>query len=139
MSKNILKFLSRHKFAAFIIILLLGGGGYYGYQYLRGGEEEIRYVLAAVEKGTLTSAVSGSGQVSVSNQVDIKSRVSGDIVRVNAKNGQEVKDGTLWEKKKKKNPKKGGGAAKPVLKPAELSLEKLKEPPDALTLLQTQN
>jgi len=139
MSKNILKFLSRHKFAAFIIILLLGGGGYYGYQYLRGGEEEIRYVLAAVEKGTLTSAVSGSGQVSVSNQVDIKSRVSGDIVRVNAKNGQEVKDGTLLAQIDAKDAQKTVRDAETALETAKLSLEKLKEPPDALTLLQTQN
>jgi len=83
----------RKKITSGIIIILLIIGGFYGYKALKGETTETRYVLAAVEKGTLIASVSGSGQISVLNQVDIKPKVSGDIVWLNATIGQNVGEG----------------------------------------------
>ncbi len=80
----------QHKFITGIILLLIITGGYFGYQSLFGNKSTTHYVTAAVEKGTLVTSVSGSGQVSASNQVDIKPKVSGDVVWVGIKAGQEV-------------------------------------------------
>jgi len=95
MLKKILKFTSQHKFITTVIIIIIVLGSYFGYKALKGNGQETRYVLAAVEKGTLITSVSGSGQVSAMNQIDIKSKVSGDVIYINAKSGQEVKTGTL--------------------------------------------
>ncbi len=70
-------------------------GSFLGYRALTGNKNTVRYVMAAVEKGTIITSVSGSGQVSVSNQIDIKPKVSGDVIYVGAKEGQEVKNGQL--------------------------------------------
>ena len=95
MISKILKQLFRNKFTTAITLLIVIIGGYFSYQAISGSNEVPRYTLAAVEKGTLIVSVSGSGQVSASNQIDIKPKVSGDVVYVGVKNGQELKAGTL--------------------------------------------
>ncbi len=85
----------QHKIIAGIILLLIIVGGYFGYKSLFGNKNTVRYVTAAVEKGTLIVSVSGSGQVSASDQVDIKAKTSGDVVYLGIQNGQEVKAGAL--------------------------------------------
>ncbi|MFA6520524.1 MAG: HlyD family efflux transporter periplasmic adaptor subunit [Candidatus Paceibacterota bacterium] len=60
-----------------------------------GSAQETRYVLANVEKGNIISLVSGAGQVSTSNQVDLKTKVSGDLIYLNAKVGQQVSAGAV--------------------------------------------
>ena len=84
-----------HKLIATISLFLLIGISYFTYQNLIKDEDEIRYMTAVVEKGTLVVSMSGNGQVSVSDQIDIKPKVSGDLVYVGVKNGQEVTAGTL--------------------------------------------
>ncbi len=54
-----------------------------------GNAATTKYVVAAVEKGTFINSISGSGQVAVSNQVDIKTRASGAVVAMYVKNGQK--------------------------------------------------
>ncbi len=76
-----------------MVVLVLA---YYGYKSANNNSQETRYVLASVQKGTLISSVSGTGQVSVSEQLDIKSKGSGDVLYVaSAKQGQFVRAGTL--------------------------------------------
>lgn len=84
-----------HKIASGVVAVLLVTGGYFGYRSLAGDDGEIRYVLAAAERGTLVVSVSGSGQVSSSNQVDVKPKASGDIIAVAVENGGEVRAGAL--------------------------------------------
>ena len=84
-----------HKAISVMAAVLLVLSGYWAFGKLTNTAGETRYVLGAVQRGVLVTSVSGSGQVSASNQVDIKSKVSGDAVYVGVSSGQEVKAGTL--------------------------------------------
>ncbi len=125
MLKKILKFLSQHKIITVIIILVIIFGGYFGYKSFTKNGQQTRYVLASIEKGTLIVSVSGSGQVSASNQIDIKPKVSGEIVYLNAKVGQEVKAGTLLAQLDTTDAQKAVRDAEAALQRQELNLEKL--------------
>lgn len=128
-----------HKFLLSIIALTLAGGGYYGYQWLYGNKETTRYVTAAVEKGTLIVSVSGSGQVSALNQIDMKPRASGEVTYIGVKDGQEVKAGTTIVRLDTRDAEKTVRDTQVSLETARLSLEKLKQPADVLSLLQAEN
>lgn len=66
------------------------GGAYFSYQGLTGNTTAIEYVTATAERGTLVLSISGSGQVGISDQITIRPKVSGDVVWVGIKVGQEV-------------------------------------------------
>ena len=106
-------------------MLLILVGGYFGYQWLFGNKSTTQYITAAVEKGTLIVSITGSGQVSVSNQIDVKAKTSGDVVYVDVKNGQEVKSGTLLVQLDMRDAQKTVRDAEVSLETAKLSLEKL--------------
>jgi len=91
MLSKIFKQIIQHKLITGIISLLIIGGGYLGYRNLTKNKNEVQYTMAAVEKGTLIVSVSGSGQVTVLDQVDIKPKVSGDVTWIGIKTGQEVR------------------------------------------------
>ncbi len=139
MFKKILQLALHHKIIAGIVALAVIGGGYYGYRAVVGSSGTTRYVSAAVEKGTLIVSVSGSGQVSASNQVDIKPKVSGDVVYLAVKNSQEVKSGALIAQLDATDAQKAVRDAEANLESAKLALEKLKQPADALSTLQAEN
>ena len=84
-----------HKKTAVFLIVILIGITYGVVKAFNDTTGETRYVLAAVEQGNIISSVSGTGQVSASNQVDVTSKSSGDLIYLNAKSGQEVKTGAL--------------------------------------------
>ena len=93
--KKIRAYAAAHKFISAIIVVVILGGGYWTYGKLTSTLGETRYVLAAVEKGTLIVSITGSGQVSSSNQIDIKPKASGDIMWVGVTAGQEVGEGQM--------------------------------------------
>jgi len=129
-----------HKIATIAAIIILVGGGYFGYNKLAGNAtNEIRYVLAQVEKGTIILSVTGSGQVSSSNQIDIKPKASGEVIKVNVTNGQEVKAGDLLVQLDAQDAFKTVRDAEANLKSAQLSLEKLKQPTSAYSIMQAEN
>jgi len=70
---RLFKKILQHKVIAGIIVLLITSGGYFGYQNLlsKKNKNEVQYAMASVKKGTLVVSVSGSGQVSTSDQTDI--------------------------------------------------------------------
>ncbi|MCD8495180.1 MAG: efflux RND transporter periplasmic adaptor subunit [Candidatus Pacebacteria bacterium] len=84
-----------HKKTSAVLALVLVVLIYGAFQMFSKGDEETRYVLATVERGSIISSISGTGQVSASNQVDVSAKASGDLIYLNAKAGQEVKAGTL--------------------------------------------
>lgn len=138
MISKILKYFIRHKVVAFLTLIFLIGGGYWWYAS-RGTTTETQYVLAAVEKGTLIVSVSGSGQVSASDQIDIKPKTSGDLLYIGVKNGQDVKAGALLFQIDAGNAQRAVQDAEINLESARIQLEELLEPPDELTLLQAEN
>ncbi len=139
MISKIFKRVLKHKIMAGITLAVIVAGGYFIYQGLAGDNNLTQYVTAAVEKGTLIVSVSGSGQVSASDQVDIKPKVSGDIVYLGVENGQEVKKGTIILQLDTADAKKAIEEADISLETAIIDLEDLQSPPDELSLLQSQN
>jgi len=123
--KKILKKILERKVLSGSIALLLVIGGYLGYGAIFSKDAVAQYALAQVQKGTLVVSIAGSGQVSVSNQVDLKPKVSGDIVYVGIKNGQEVKAGALIARLDAGDAQKAVRDAEVNLESAKLALEKL--------------
>jgi HlyD family secretion protein len=137
--RSIRKIIVGHKIVSVVVLVCLVYAGYWGYQRLTSTAGETRYVLAAVEKGTIVTSVSGSGQVSASNQVDIKPKVSGDVISVGVIPGQSVGAGALIAQIDSVDAQKAVRDAQVNLDSAKLSLEKLKKPADNLSLIQAQN
>jgi len=89
-----IKKLTRKNIIILAVIIILTG--YSGYKSLMvSSQNKTNYVTTAVQKSTLIVSVSGSGQVSTSDQIDIKSKVSSDIIYLGITSGQEIKKGTL--------------------------------------------
>jgi HlyD family secretion protein len=139
MFQKIRIFVKAHKKTTALLFIILAYGGYYGYKKMTDTSTETRYVTAAVTKGTLISSVSGSGQVSSSNQIEIKPKVSGDIVSILVKSGQTVKAGDVVARLDATEAQKTVRDAEVNLETAKLSYEKLVAPNDALSTLQWQN
>jgi len=137
---SFIKKIWERKFLSFVILLVLAGGGYYGYKYCFSSTTAVTtYTLATVQKGTVVVSVSGTGQVSASNQVDIKPKVSGDIAVFNMKNSQAVKSGALLAQLDTKDAQKTVRDAQTSLESAQLALDKLNQPADELSILRSEN
>ena len=91
---KIFKFISAHKILLVIILLAIGGGTYY-FLKSKTSSTATRYVLGETTKGLITTSVSGSGQVSASNQADVKPEVTAKIISISVKAGQTVKAGDV--------------------------------------------
>jgi len=118
-------FFRKHKFITFLIIVAVLGGGYYGYKKITTKPAVTRYVLGAVTRETIVATVPGTGQTSASNQVDIKSKASGDLLTLKAVAGQEVKTGDVIATLNARDALKTVRDAQSSLTNAKLSLEKL--------------
>jgi len=84
-----------HKILASLILIVLVWAGYGVYSAVTSTAGQTIYALAPVERRTLSAEISGSGQVSAANQVELKAKAAGDVVYLNAAIGQEVAAGTL--------------------------------------------
>ncbi|MBU4298515.1 efflux RND transporter periplasmic adaptor subunit [Patescibacteria group bacterium] len=131
--------LIKRKFTAGILFLVIAGGGYFGYTKIFSDDGVVRYATAQVQNGTLIVSISGNGQVSASNQVDIKSKVKSEVVAVYVEKGEEVKTGKLIVNLDVQDYQKAVKDAETSLETAKLELEELLNPPDELTLLKAEN
>jgi len=129
-------FARTHKKTMWLIAVVIIVAGYYGYKKVTDTSTETRYVMAAVQKGTLISSVSGSGQVSASDTIEIKPKVSGDVVSVSVKSGQTVKAGDIIARLDSVEAQKTVRDAQVNVETAKLSYEKLVAPNDELSKLQ---
>lgn len=136
---NVLNKILSNKLWLTITIFILLGGSYWEYKSFFSTNAAVRYVLAKVQKGTLIVSISGNGQVSASNQVDIKPKASGDIVYIGVRNGEGVKAGMIIAQINSRDAQKTVRDAEANLEAAKLSLEKLKKPADQLSILQAEN
>ncbi len=137
---NFFKKIFAHKIILIIVILVIAAGGYFGFTKLQGGkEQETSYVTATVEKGNIIVSVSGTGQVSALNQVDINPEASGKVISIGVEKGQEVKAGQFIAQLDATEALKSVRDAQANLESAKLSLEKLNKPADELDVTKAQN
>ncbi len=133
-----LTFIAQRKITATVCALLIVGGGYVGYKKFTAPSAETRYVVASVTKGAVIASVSGSGQVAVVDQADMKSKVSGEIVALPARLDQKVVSGTLLASIDARDATRAVRDAETSLETAKLDLDKLLQPVDELTLFQSE-
>ncbi|NDB60542.1 HlyD family efflux transporter periplasmic adaptor subunit [bacterium] len=89
-------FLKTRKVLSITILIALIAIGYWTYNKFFSKPPQPSYVVANAKRGNIVRSVTGTGQVSASSQIDIKSKASGDLVFLNTKdNGTEIKKGTL--------------------------------------------
>ncbi len=129
----------KRKWLTGIIVIALLSGGFWSYKKITTKASPTKYITAAVEKGTLIVSVSGTGQVSSSNQIDIKAASLGKITKVLAQASQEVDTNTVLAQIDAQDALKTLRDAEVNVATAKLALEKLERPTDTLTLLQAQN
>ncbi len=139
MFQKIAAFVKKRKVTTGIIIVVIIASTYFGVDRVRGSTTPVRYVLGTAAKGTLINSISGSGQITVSDQVDIKAKASGDLLTITVKEGQEVKANTIIGTINARDAYKTVRDAQVNLETAQLQLQKIKEPPTAYELLQAQN
>jgi len=124
--KKIKAYILAHKIISSAILLVFIGTSYLGYKKITSTAGDIRYLTAKVAKGTVIASISGSGQVSSLNQVDIKAKASGDVVYLAAQNGQKIRTGELIGELDDKDAEKSVRDAEVNLESAQISLSKLK-------------
>jgi len=94
--KQLFKQMIRHKLITGIVILLIISSGYFGYQrILSKDKSQLQYVTTEAKEGSLIVSVSGSGQVSILDKINISPKVSGEVIYIGVEDNQEVKKGTL--------------------------------------------
>ena len=123
---KIKQFIINHKTSSIVILIIVLIFGYWLYGKITSTTGETRYVTSKVEKSTILASITGTGQVSASNQIDIKPKASGEIVYLPIQAGQQVSTGTLIAKLDTTDAEKTIRDAQTNLDSAKLSLEKLK-------------
>jgi len=124
MLSKLFKQIIMRKFTTGIALLVIAGGAYFGLKGLTGDTTAVEYVTAAAERGTLVLSISGSGQVGVSDRVDIKPKVSSDVMWVGIKVGQEVGLGQTLARLDDTDAKKAVADAELDLEETKLKLDK---------------
>jgi len=125
-----------HKIISSIIIIIVLFAGYSTYAKITSTGGETRYVLSQVAKGTIISSVSGSGQVSASNQIDLKARGTGEITYVGVNAGSVVKKGQNLFSLNAHDAQLAVQNAQTNLETVQLDLDKFQQPPDSVAVLQ---
>lgn len=137
--RHIQKYAVAHKFASAIIAVAILGGGWFTYQKITAVAAPAKYVLTTVRRGTIIASVTGSGQVSASDQVVINPKASGEVVAVYARDGQKVVAGQALASIDSSDAQKAVRDAKANLQSTQLALQKLQQPADTLSMTQAQN
>ncbi len=128
-----------HIYLSAIAGIIVLGGIYWGYTSLTSSATQTLYTLAKADTGTLITTVTGSGQVSNVQQLAVKPKASGDVLRVLVKNGDKVVQGQVLAYLDSTDAQSSLRDAQASLRSAQISLAKLQEPATALTLTQSQN
>ena len=136
---KIVAYAKTHKIITVVVAVALIGGGWWGYGKVTASSTETQYVLGTVEKGTIVSSISGSGQVSASNELVIQTKATGDIISVHVSAGQRVVAGQLIAVIDPTDAQNAVRDAEVNLESAQLSLDKLLEPAGGLSLVQAEN
>ncbi|MCX6751864.1 MAG: efflux RND transporter periplasmic adaptor subunit [Candidatus Nomurabacteria bacterium] len=128
-------YIIKHKIISAIFFIGILFLGYWGYGKLTSTTGETQYITTTVQKGTIVSSVTASGQVESSNQIDLKTRATGQIVYVGAKAGDIVKKGKTLFSLDARDAQQAVRNAQTSLETAKLDLEKFQQPPDSVAVL----
>ena len=131
--------LAKRKLRTGIVVILFLGVGYFVYQSLKGSDVVPKYTMTTVQKGTLITTVSGTGQVSVTSQIDIKPKVSGQVTSLKVVNGQSVKSGQVIATIDSRLAQRTVRDAKIGLENAQIALQKLQKAADQYSVAQAQS
>jgi HlyD family secretion protein len=93
--KSVKRWAIQHKFWSSILIIGIVLLGYGGFKYIQNKTVKNTYILNSVEKGAFISTITGSGQISASDELSLTAKVSGTITAIKVAEGQKVKKGTL--------------------------------------------
>ncbi len=144
MMKKIKKIAKKKSVIGFFAVAVVAGTVYQ--TQFNKAAAETRYVLTSVTKGTLVNTISASGQVSGLNQVDIKPKVSGDVVKILVEPGEEVTAGTpILDIDRTSALKTVRDASRAVADSqlsydsALLSYKQVQQPPDEVSVIQAEN
>jgi len=88
-------FAKAHKILVSVIAVTCVVGGYEMYVSAKNGSAVPQYVVAPAMIGNIVQTVSGTGQVTAANQIDIASQVSGAITSIDKAVGDHVYAGDL--------------------------------------------
>jgi len=126
------QYVVKHKKTSIAVAIILILVIYEIYKALFPASTVTTYVVEEVQKGSIVTNVTGSGQVSASNQITLQAKSSGNILKINATTGQTVKEGQVIAQID--NP-----SAYLDLQSAQIAYQKLVQPADSSTLIQAQN
>jgi HlyD family secretion protein len=122
--KNIfLKILKSKKFYFALIILLIIG--YFVYPRIFK-KESVRYFLGEVQRGNLEIKVSGTGEIIPIEEINVKSKVGGEVVFLNVKEGDNVYQGQILAKIDSRNLEKSIKDQEILIKNLELAIDSAK-------------
>jgi len=131
--------LLKHKVVSLVVLLIIVSLSVFVYKQSTNKDSDVKIITQTVKKGDINVSVSGTGQISSLDEIDIKSEVSGEIVYINANVGKEVKKGNLLFQIDNSDALKEIKNAELSLESALLSLEEIKEGASELSLLQAEN
>jgi HlyD family secretion protein len=123
MKDRFLKILKSKKFYFVLIILLIIG--YFVYPRIFK-KESLRYVLGEVQRGSLEIKVSGSGEIIPIEEINVKSKVGGEVIFLNVKEGDKVYQGQVLAKIDSRNLEKTIKDQEILIKNLELAIESAK-------------
>jgi HlyD family secretion protein len=115
-------FIVSHKIWSLIIAVVIITVGYQVYARVHSSSGIPQYSVSRARTGSIIQTVTGTGQVSAANQLDLTSQVSGTIQSIDANVGQQVHTGDLIATIDATN-------ALNSLKSAQLSFAKLTQAP----------
>jgi len=142
MKNKIILFFTEHKIRTTVLAAVLLAIGYYGYNYFFAAATTVKYLTQAAEKTTITVSVSGSGQVTELNSIDLKPALgtSNTVVsKVNVKTGDMVKAGQVIAVLDQKNSRSSLNQARSSLTSAKANLTSILAGATALEIKIQQN
>ncbi len=128
-----------HIWISSVVVIIIVIAGYFGISAIFSTSGDPSYVTATATLGSVISSVTGTGQVSTSNQLDLSPQASGKVVYIGVTDGQVVRAGTLIAELDTTTAEKAVRDAEANLQSAQLSYQKLTEPADTLSLTQAED
>lgn len=137
--RSLREYFRAHKIQGIMMLLVIVYFVYKIYSSITNTSGEIKYITSPATRETIITSITGSGQVSALNQYDLKPKGSGDVIYLGVKGGQVVTRGQLILELNAKDAKKTVRDAEAGLESAKISLAKILQPADALSILQAEN